>query len=84
MSQEKVDRYKQDKANREQLIKKQKRVRLLERLGVGVVCLAIVGWIAFSGYRSLTREEAAEQVTTEMDVTAINDYLSSLSVAGEE
>ena len=85
MSQEKVDKYKQDKANREKIMKKQKRISMMQRAGVALVCLVIVGWIGFSGYRSLTREEgAAEQVTTEMDVTAINDYLQGLSAAGEE
>ena len=50
MSQAKVDRYKEEKKNRKQTIKKEKRNRVLGRtLGV-VIAAAIVCWIGFSGY----------------------------------
>ena len=47
-----------------------------------MICIAVVGWIGYSAYDLVTREDPnAEQevVTTEMDVTAISDYLNSLS-----
>ena len=47
-----------------------------------MVCIVIVGWIGYSAYDLMTREDPdAEQevVTTEMDVTAISDYMNSLS-----
>ena len=50
-----------------------------------MVCIAMVGWIGYSAYDLVTREDPnAEQevVTTEMDVTALTDYLSSLSQDG--
>ena len=52
-----------------------------------VVCIAMVGWIGYSAYDLVTREDPnAEQevVTTEMDVTALTDYLSSLSQTDTE
>lgn len=82
MSQEKVDRYKQEKANRARIQKKEKRVLLLEKAAIGAVCLVVVGWIGYSAYGVVTRpKENAEQetVTTEMDINALDDYLSGLS-----
>lgn len=82
MSQKKVDRYKKEKNNREKLQKKERRILNLEKVIVTVICIAVVGWIGYSAYDLVTREDPnAEQevVTTEMDVTAISDYLNSLS-----
>ena len=82
MSQQKVDRYKKQKNNREKIQRREKWELRLEKLAIAVVCIAMVGWIGYSAYDLVTREDAdAEQelVTTEMDVTALNDYLSSLS-----
>ena len=82
MSQKKVDRYKKEKNNREKLQKKERRILNLEKVVVTVICIAVVGWIGYSAYDLVTREDPnAEQevVTTEMDVTAISDYLNSLS-----
>lgn len=82
MSQEKVDKYKKEKANREKLQKREKRTLFLEKLAIGAVALVMVGWIGYSAYGVLTREDPDEEkevVTTEMDTTAISDYLSGLA-----
>lgn len=87
MSQEKVDKYKKEKANREKLQKKEKRTLFLEKLAIGAVALVMVGWIGYSAYGVLTREDPDEEktvVTTEMDTTAISDYLSQLAGDAEE
>ena len=81
MSQEKVDKYKKEKANREKIQKREKRSFFLEKLAIGVVVLGMVGWIGCSAYGVLTREDPNEEktvVTTEMDTTAISDYLKGL------
>lgn len=87
MSQEKVDKYKKEKANREKLQKREKRTLFLEKLAIGAVALVMVGWIGYSAYGVLTREDPDEEktvVTTEMDTTAISDYLSQLAGDAEE
>lgn len=87
MSQEKVDKYKKEKANREKLQKREKRTLFLEKLAIGAVALVMVGWIGYSAYGVLTREDPDEEktvVTTEMDTTAITDYLSQLAGDAEE
>ena len=52
MSQEKVDRYKQEKANRKAILKKEKRMRIAGRILGIAICAAIVGWIGYSVYDS--------------------------------
>lgn len=82
MSQEKVDRYKKEKKNRAKLQKREKRALFLEKLAIGAVCLVAVGWIGYSAYGVVTREDPNEEkevVTTEVDLTSISDYISGLS-----
>lgn len=82
MSQEKVDRYKKEKANRAKIQKKEKRTLFLEKCAIAAVCVVAIGWIGYSAYNLITRpdaDKAQETVTTEMDVNALNDYLAGLS-----
>lgn len=79
MSQAKVDRYKEEKKNRKQTIKKEKRNRVLGRtLGV-IIAAAIVCWIGFSGYSYY--QEKKPMTKTELSMTALNEYMSNLSGA---
>ena len=48
MSQEKVDKYKQEKANRKQNMKKEKVKQAFRRVVVGVLGFALVGWLGYS------------------------------------
>ncbi len=85
MSQEKVSRYKEEKANRKAMMKKEKRKHFFRKCVVGIVALGLVGWIGYSAYQVITTpDEDAEVVTTQMDVTAITDYLSSLNTTYAE
>ncbi len=77
MSQEKVDRYKQEKANRKVILKREKRKRIAARIITTVVCAAIVGWIGYSVYDSAEKKAATTQ--TEVNVSAVTDYLESLT-----
>lgn len=87
MSQEKVDRYKEEKTNRAKIQKKEKRILFLEKCAIAAVCVAAIGWIGYSAYNLITRpdpDKAQETVTTEMDVNALNDYLAGLSAEEAE
>lgn len=82
MSQQKVDKYKKEKANRAKLQKREHRILFLEKLAGAVICLAVVAWIGYSVYGFHVRAEENEEkevVTTEMDITALSDYLTELS-----
>ncbi|MEI3525699.1 MAG: hypothetical protein V8Q27_05865 [Eubacteriales bacterium] len=54
MSQEKVDRYKEQKANRKQIMAKEKREKFLVKLCAGLVALALVCWLAIPSTIALT------------------------------
>jgi len=49
MSQEKVNRYKEEKANRKETMKKQKRAGIIRNCIAGVVLVAAVAWVGYSG-----------------------------------
>lgn len=81
MSQEKVDRYKKEKANRKQTIKKEKIRNLIRKCAVGVVGLALVGWIGYSAYG--TYESRKPQEEAQIDYTALINLQSEFAQAGE-
>lgn len=78
MSQEKVDRYKKEKASRQKIIKKQKRMHRLEMTGLALLAAAFVGWIGFSVYQKIDEYQRENPEQTVMDATAIQEYLSSI------
>lgn len=77
MSQEKVDRYKSEKANRKKTMKKQKAVHFVRNTLMGIVAIALVGWLGYSAYDLVVSNQ--ERVVAEMDYTAIDDYFQSFS-----
>ena len=79
MSQKKVDVYKKEKANREKLIKKEKRILMLEKLAGIAVCVVAVCWIGFSVYDKSQEDKETVGQKTEMDTAALDEYLSSLT-----
>jgi len=82
MSQQKVDKYKADKANRSQIIKKEKRTRRVEIICVTVIMVGLVGWFANSYY---AREVESRPATERPIVSgAIDDYLNNLNAPVEE
>ena len=83
MSQKKVDAYKKEKANREKIIKKEKRILLIEKIVGLVVCLAAVCWIGYSVYAKVTANQEVVVKDTVMDTSALDDYVSGLT-ADEE
>ena len=77
MSQEKVERYKKEKANRKQILKREKAKSIVLRLAGAAICIALLGWIGYSGY---TRWESTRPVkTTEISTDALTDYLNGLT-----
>lgn len=76
MSQAKVDRYKEQKANRQKIMKKEKRERMLWRIGGYAVLLVLVVWIRVSAYNSFHVET---RKFYDADTTAVDTYLSGLN-----
>ena len=82
MSQEKVDKYKQEKANRKQNMKKEKVKQAFRRVVVGVLGFALVGWLGYSAYNLY--DASRPKQTAQVDYMAITDYQSQLAEPVEE
>lgn len=77
MSQAKVDRYKEEKANRKQIMAKQKRNRIIGTVCAWVVAAAIVGWAGYSIYHVYEKNKPLETIYANLD--AVNDYMKALT-----
>lgn len=81
MSQEKVDRYKKEKANRKQNVKKEKFRNIIRKCAVCIAGLALIGWIGYSAYG--TYESRKPQEEAQIDYSALINLQSELAQAGE-
>lgn len=81
MSQAKVDRYKEDKKNREKIMKKQKMEWTLTKLGLGVFAVVLIGWVAIAGVQRAEMQSTTvtEVVDYTVDTSALDDYLNNIS-----
>ena len=76
MSQEKVNRYKEEKANRKESMKKAKRASLVRNIVASIVLVAVVGWVGYSGVTYIIRHQPRQEVG--VNYTSVNDYVESL------
>lgn len=84
MSQAKVDRYKEEKKNREKIMKKEKRNSRLMKLGGTVIAVVLVGWIGYSVYLNATNKAVGSGATYSVDTAAVEDFLNNMSVEESE
>lgn len=78
MSQAKVDRYKEQKKNRKKIMRREKIANILRKCAGTIVVLAIVGWVGYSAVSVYQKNQPVSY--TEVNITAISDYISSLGV----
>lgn len=76
MSQAKVDRYKEEKKNRKEIMAKEKRANKLRALAGGVIAVVLAAWIGVSGYNMYQAKRPLE--TVYVDTTALDDYMMNL------
>ncbi len=82
MSQAKVDRYKEEKANRKKIMRKQKAKNAITAACGTIVCIAVVGWIGYSAYGYFrTQDEKGAQTQTEVNMDALNEYMTTLQAS---
>ena len=79
MSQEKIDRYKEEKANRKKNLAKQKRNAILGKIGGVLILILLVAWIGWSGYRNHQEQKEIESQQKEL-----NEYWSNIYQELEE
>lgn len=77
MSQEKVDRYKKEKANRKKIMRREKIMSIVRKAVLTVAALALIGWLGYSAYDIYDSNK--ERVVAEVNYDAVTDYLNSLS-----
>lgn len=75
MSQAKVDQRKELKANRKQIVARQKKHHMLTLCCGWALLIAVLGWAGYSAYGIYESNQPA--VYTDLD--SINDYVSSLN-----
>lgn len=77
MSQEKVNRYKEEKANRKQIMAKEKRQKAIRKAVGAVVAVVLIGWIGYSAVD--TYQSSRPRDVVEVDYTAVDEYLQTIS-----
>lgn len=75
MSQAKVERYKEEKANRKKIMAREKRKHIASVICGFAVAIAVVGWAGYSAYSAYEKSKPMETIYANLD--AINDYTSS-------
>ena len=76
MSQAKVDKYKEEKKNRKEIMAREKRKQKAGIAAAVLVGAAILGWAGVSAYQIYENSKPLE--TVYVDLTAIDDYMTSL------
>lgn len=80
MSQEKVERYKKEKANRKQAVKREKRWNALRKCLVSAVGIILIGWIGYSVYDVYDSNKPKQSV--EINYQAFDDFSQDIEDAG--
>lgn len=75
MSVEKVNLYKEQKANRKKILEKERKQKMLTKIGAAAVVLALLGWFGYSAYDIATKPDTS---TVTVDSSAIDEYLGTL------
>lgn len=77
MSQAKVDRYKQEKANRKQIMARNRIKRTCGIILGWVILALIVGWAGYNGYKYYEANKPIE--TFYCDTSDLDSYLQALN-----
>ena len=77
MSQAKVDKYKNEKANARNKVK-----RVIARIVAAAALVALVGWGGYSGYQYYEKSRPVNCYYA--DISAVSDYLQGLSTDSKQ
>jgi len=75
MSQEKVNRYKEQKANRKEIMQKEKKEAGMRKAIAAVVAVICIGWVGYSVYGLATRPDTS---ASEVNLDAYWEYQDGL------
>lgn len=77
MSQEKVAKYKEQKANRKEIMKKEKQQKQMRIVVTSLIGAAVIGWIGYSAVNTIIDNQPRQSV--EVDYTAVDEYLNGIN-----
>ena len=77
MSQEKVAKYKEQKANRKEIMKKEKQQKQIRIVVTSLIGAAVIGWIGYSAVNTIIDNQPRQ--TVEVDYTAVDEYLNGIN-----
>lgn len=83
MSQEKVDKYKKEKANRKKIMAREKRMKRIYILLGTLVGIAFVAWIGFSVYNDFIKEEPPAATLSAEEIAELQSLLAEQAAASE-
>ena len=76
MSQEKVDKYKDQKVRRKEIMKKQRRMHIIRSIIISVLAIALLGWMGYSAYDMFMKNQPRQVV--EVDYSPVENYLNEV------
>lgn len=76
MSQAKVDKYKYEKANRKEIMKKEAVKTKRRHFLIALVAAGMIGWVGFSVYDY--HQENQPRQMAEIDYSAVDDYMNTM------
>lgn len=82
MSQKKVEQYKYEKSHRKEIMRKQKMMHGVRSAIMGIVAIALVGWLGYSAYGVYLDGQPRQEV--EVDYSAFDGYLQTLTMTTAE
>ena len=77
MSQEKVAKYKEQKANRKEIMKKEKQQKQIRIVVTSLIGAAVIGWIGYSAVNTIIDNQPRQSV--EVDYTTVDEYLNGIN-----
>ena len=77
MSQEKVAKYKEEKANRKKTMKKEKIMKTVVAILAILVIAAPIVWVGYSAVDTIIKNQPRESI--EVDYTALDDYATEIA-----
>ena len=77
MSQEKVANYKEQKANRKEIMKKEKQQKQIRIVVTSLIGAAVIGWIGYSAVNTIIDNQPRQSV--EVDYTTVDEYLNGIN-----
>ena len=82
MSQAKVDRYKEEKANRKKIMRKEKIANRLRKCVVAIVAAVLVVWIGYSAYNMYESSRPVKKAEVNyQSVDTFNQEIATASAA---